>query len=129
MRTIEAAARTSGSRADIWSLLADASTWTQWGSWSRVADSGGQARYASSSMRHFVSASGSPRLPTGRMAYELDGTHVPGYRAEVTLEEETHGGTVVRWRLTYERSDPLTALVLRLPVSDACKRLAKAASA
>ena len=69
-------------------------------------------------------------VPNERMAYELlDGMHVRGYRAEVTLEEETHGGTVVRWRSTYERSDPLTALVLRLAVRDACKRLAKAASA
>jgi hypothetical protein len=64
------------------------------------------------------------------MAYELlDGMRVRGYRATVTLERAPEGGTVVRWRSTYERAGPLTALVLRLAVRDACRRLAKAASA
>jgi hypothetical protein len=64
------------------------------------------------------------------MAYELiNGTRVRGYRAAVTLEEAAEGGVVVRWRSTYDRADPFTVLVLRLAVRDACKRLAKAASA
>jgi hypothetical protein len=64
-----------------------------------------------------------------RMAYELiDGMRVQGYRATVTLEEAAEGGAVVRWRSTYDRAGPFTALVLRLAIGDACKRLAKAAS-
>jgi hypothetical protein len=63
------------------------------------------------------------------MAYELvDGMRVRDYRSEVTLEKTATGGTVVRWRSTYQRAGPLTALLLRLAVRDACTRLAKAAS-
>ena len=64
-----------------------------------------------------------------RLGYEMvDGMHVRGYRATVALEATAGGGTTVRWRGTYERSDPFTALVLRLAIRDACKRLAKAAA-
>jgi hypothetical protein len=38
------------------------------------------------------------------------------------------GGTLIRWRSTYERARPTTAIVLRLAVRDACRRLAKAAA-
>jgi hypothetical protein len=63
------------------------------------------------------------------MAYELvDGMRVRDYRSEVTLEKTATGGTVVRWRSTYRRAGPLTALLLRLAVRDACARLTKAAS-
>jgi hypothetical protein len=54
---------------------------------------------------------------------------VLGYRAADTLEAAAEGGTVVRWRSTYDRAGPFTALVLRVAVRDACKRLVKAASA
>jgi uncharacterized protein YndB with AHSA1/START domain len=135
MRTIEAVARTSGSRAAVWSLLADASTWAQWGAWSAVDVEGG-GQQGPGAVRILVKAPFRLReritewIPGERMAYELlDGMHVRGYRAEVTLEEEAQGGTVVRWRSTYDRAGPLTALVLRLAVRDACRRLAKAASA
>ena len=68
-------------------------------------------------------------VPGERMAYELlDGMRVRGYRSEVTLEQTAGGGTRVRWRSSYDRAGPLTALVLRLAVRDACKRLARAAS-
>ena len=63
------------------------------------------------------------------MAYELlGGMRVQGYRSQVTLEEAAQGGTVVRWRSAYDKAGPLTALVLRLAVRDACKRLARGAS-
>jgi hypothetical protein len=69
-------------------------------------------------------------VPRERMVYELiDGMRVRGYRAVVTLEAAADGGAIIRWRSTYDRAGPFTALVLRLAVRDACKRLAKAASA
>jgi hypothetical protein len=69
-------------------------------------------------------------VPGERMAYELlEGMRVGGYRSTVTLEDAAEGGTVVRWRSTYDHAGPLTALILRLAVRDSCKRLAKAASA
>ena len=67
--------------------------------------------------------------PDELLGYEMiDGMHVRGYRATVALEAAADGGTTVRWRGTYERSDPFTALVLRLAIRDACKRLATAAA-
>jgi hypothetical protein len=96
----------------------------------RVVGRRGRTRYSSSRRRRSGFTSASP-----------GGCRVSGWRtncstacvcgatgAEVTLEETVHGGTVVRWRSTYDRAGPLTALVLRLAVRDACRRLAKAAS-
>jgi len=135
MRTIEAVATTSGSPAAVWELLADASSWTRWGSWSKVEVEGG-GEQGQGAMRVLVKAPFRLReritewVPGERMAYELmDGMRVRGYRAVVTLEESADGGTVVRWRSSYDRAGPLTALILRLAVRDACRRLARAASA
>jgi len=135
VRTIEVIATTSGSPAAVWALLADASTWALWGSWSKVeVESGGHQGLGE--VRVLVRAPFRVReritewVPRERMAYELvDGMRVQGYKAAVTLEEAPEGGTVVRWRSTYDRASPFTALVLRLAVRDACKRLVKAASA
>jgi uncharacterized protein YndB with AHSA1/START domain len=135
VRTIEAVATTSGSPAAVWALLADASTWARWGSWSKVEVEGG-GQQGPGAVRVLVNAPFRVReriaewVPGERMAYELlDGMRARGYRAAVTLEEAAEGGAVVRWRSTYDHAGPLTALVLRLAVHDACRRLAKAASA
>ena len=135
VKTIEAVATTTGSTADVWALLADASRWEHWGSWSHVEIEGGGSHEVGA-VRVLVKAPFRIRervtewAPCERMSYELlDGMRVRGYRATVTLEDSNQGGAVVRWRSTYDRADPLTALVLRLAVRDACKRLAKAASA
>jgi hypothetical protein len=135
MKTIEAGATTSASPAAVWALLADAPTWGQWGSWSKVEVEGGGPQ-GPGAMRRLVRAPYRLReritewVPGERLGYELvDGMRVRGYRSAVTLEERGNGGTVIRWRSTYEHAGPLTALVLRLAVRHSCKRLAKAASA
>jgi carbon monoxide dehydrogenase subunit G len=134
VKTIEAVSTTSGSPAEVWALLSDASTWSRWGGWSSVEIEGGEQQ-CQGAIRVLVRRPFHLReritewVPEQRMAYELlDGMRVQGYRAEVTLEEAASGGTVVRWRSTYQRAGPVTALILRLAVRDACKRLAKAAS-
>jgi hypothetical protein len=134
MRSIEAEATTTGSPSAVWALLADASAWAQWGAWSKVEVEGG-GQQGPDAVRVLVKAPFRLReritgwVPGERMGYELlEGMRVQGYRAEVTLEEAVQGGTVVRWHSTDDRAGPLTALVLRLAVRDACKRLAKAAS-
>ena len=134
MRTIEAVATTSGSPAAVWALLADASTWARWGSWSKVEVEGG-GQQGSGAVRVLVKAPYRLReritewVPGKRMGYELlDGMRVRGYQAAITLEEDAQGGTIVRWRSTYDHAGPLTALVLRVAVRDACRRLARAAS-
>ena len=67
--------------------------------------------------------------PGERFGYAvIGGLRVRGYHATVTLEDAPDGGTVIRWRSTYDHAGPLTALILRLAVRDSCKRLATAAS-
>jgi uncharacterized protein YndB with AHSA1/START domain len=134
MRVIEATADSSGSPAAVWALLADASRWAQWGAWSKVEVEGG-GEHGPGAVRVLVRAPFRVRervtdwVPGERMGYELvDGMRVRGYSARVTLEDNGRGATLVRWRSTYERAGPLTALVLRLAVRDACKRVAAAAS-
>jgi hypothetical protein len=134
MATIEATARSRASRDAVWALLADASEWSRWGAWSKVEVEHG-AEHGPGAVRALTKAPFHLRervtdwVPGERMGYELlDGMRVRGYRSQVKLEDAGEGGTVVRWRSTYERAGPLTALVLRLAVRDACKRLARAAS-
>ncbi len=136
MRTIEAAERTTASRAAVWALLADASSWARWGSWSKV-EVEGDGRQGPGAIRVLHRAPFRTReritewAPEERLGYEvLGGMRVDGYRSTVALEDAPEGGgTVIRWRSTYQRAGPFTAAILRLSVRDACKRLAKAASA
>jgi hypothetical protein len=135
VKTIEAVARTSGSPAAVWALLADGSAWARWGSWSAVEIDGGGPQQLGS-VRTMVAWPYRVRervtewVPGERFGYEvLGGMNVQGYRSAVTLEPAPDGGTVVRWRSTYERAGRFTALVVRLAVRDACRRVAKAAAA
>jgi uncharacterized protein YndB with AHSA1/START domain len=135
VKTIEATRTTTGSPAAVWALLADASTWSQWGGWSKVAVEGGgpqgrgSVRVLDTGPLH-VRERVTEWVPDERMGYEmLDGMRVRNYRSVVTLEAQPGGGTLVRWRSTYDHARPFTALILRLAIPDACRRLAKAASA
>lgn len=134
MRAIEAVATTSGSRDRVWALLADASAWARWGSWSEVTVEGGVPQRPGA-VRVLVRRPFRTREritewePGERFGYEvIDGLRVRRYQATVTLEDAPAGGTTIRWRSTYEHAGLLTALMLRLAVRDACRRLAKAAS-
>jgi hypothetical protein len=41
LKTIEAEATTPATRDEVWSLLEDAASWADWGSWSSVEVDGG----------------------------------------------------------------------------------------
>ncbi len=135
VKTIETVATTSAQREEVWPLLADASAWASWGSWSEVAvEGGGEQRLGTERVlvrRPFRTRERITEWAPGeRFGYEvIGGLRVRGYRATVTLEDARDGGTLIRWRSTYDHAGPLTAMMLRLAVRDACKRLAKAASA
>src|SRR3954471_23691317 len=129
MKTIEAEATTPAPRSAVWAQLADASKWPQWGTWSEVAVEGG-GEHGPGAGRVLVKRPYRLRervtdwVPEERMGYELlEGMRVRGYRALVTLEDAGTGGTRIRWQSTYDHARPLTAVVLRLAVRDACKRL------
>ena len=135
MRTIDASATSSAPPAVVWGLLSDVSSWSIWGSWSRVEMEDGAA-HGPGAVRVVVKAPLRLRervtewVPEERMAYELlEGMRVRGYRAVVTLEPTADDGTLIRWQATYEHAGPLSALILRFAIPDACRRLARAASA
>lgn len=119
----------------MWALLEDAPGWAEWGSWKQVeVEAGGEQRPGAVRVLHRPPYRVRERItewvPGERMAYEmLDGMNARGYKSTVTLDAADGGGTVIRWRSTYDSAGPLTALMLRLAVRDACKRLAKAAGA
>ncbi len=134
MKTIEAVATSAGSRDAVWALLADAAKWPEWGSWTEGSVEGGGA-LGPGALRVLAGRGFRVREritawePGEKLGYEmLEGMKVDGYRSEVTLAEAPEGGTLVRWRSTYEHAGPLTAVILRLAVRDSCKRLAKAAA-
>ena len=85
--TIQAVATTSSSPAAVRALLADASTWARWGSWSKVEVEGGGPQgpdavrlLAKAPFRLHERITG--WVPGERMAYELlDGMRVPGHRS------------------------------------------------
>jgi hypothetical protein len=85
MGPIEAVATTSCSPAAVRALLADASTWARWGSWSKVEVEGGGPQ-GPNAVRLLVKAPFRLHeritgwVPGERMAYELlDGMRVPGH--------------------------------------------------
>ena len=135
MKTIEAEATTPATRDEVWSLLEDASSWAEWGSWSSVEVDGGGLQGVGVERTlvkwpYRVRERITEWEPGRRHSYELlDGMNADGYRSTVTLEDAAGGGTVIRWRSEYERAGPFTTLVLRAAVRDSCRRLAKAASA
>ena len=134
MKTIEATATAAGSPSAVWALLADASAWPQWGSWTAAeVEGGGEQRLGAVRVLQSRGVRVRERItewePDERFGYELlDGMKVQGYRATVTLDPRPDGGTVVTWRSTYEKAGPFTAIVLRLAIGDACKKLARAAT-
>jgi len=135
LKTIEAEASTPATRDEVWSLLEDAASWADWGSWSSVEVDGGGPQGVGVERTlvkwpYRVHERITEWEPGRRHSYELlDGMNAEGYRSTLTLEDRPGGGTVVRWRSEYERAGPFTALVLRAAVRDSCRRLAKAASA
>jgi uncharacterized protein YndB with AHSA1/START domain len=131
--TIEATETTPAAPEAVWALLADHAAWSRWGSWSAVELEGG-GEPGPGRIRRLVRRPFTVRErittwePRRRMGYELlEGLRVRGYRSEVVLEAQEGGGTAVHWRSSYEHAGPLTALLLRSAVRDACRRLARAA--
>ena len=131
MKTIEGVGRTSAPPEAVWPLLADASRWSEWGSWSKVEIEGG-AEHGPGAIRVLHQAPFHVRErvtdwePNRRMGYEMvEGMNVHGYRSTVTLEPAPDGGTTIRWQSTYDKAGLVTAQILKLAVRTSPKRLAK----
>ena len=133
MKTLEATAKTSAPPSAVWALLADGSAWSRWGSWSESAVEGG-GELAPGKVRMLYARPFRVReritemVPEERLAYEmLDGMKIQGYTSVITLEP-ADGGTLVRWRSRWDKGHPVHALILRIAIRDACRRVAKAAA-
>ena len=133
MKTIEATATSRGSRDAVWALLEDVTAWPRWGSWTASGVEGDEP-HGPGAIRWLEGRGFRVRErvtdwePGRRMGYDLlDGMKVSGYRSAIELEDAPGGGTLVRWRSTYDKAGALTGVILRLAVRDSAKKLAKAA--
>jgi hypothetical protein len=124
----------------VWRLLADVTTWTDWGAWTRAEllregspPPGGvhavkRVRIRGTTVTEEVTVF----EPPARLGYELrSGLPLRGYHAEVTLTEAPGGGTDLRWHSEFEARIPgtrgLNRRLLQRFTADAVERLARAA--
>lgn len=105
MEEIEVQVIAAAEPADLWALLADVSTWPEWGSFDEASIESGHGLGEIRRFRrgHWVTRERVTGFePMTRFAYELlSGIPLRGYKAEVTLHA-TRCATNVRWRSTFE---------------------------
>lgn len=119
LTTIQIEHRADAEREAIWALLADVTTWPQWGEWddarlqSADPDGGpGVGAVRDLRLRRTRSIERVTEFePPHRMAYALVGGNLPvrDYRGEVLLEAAPGGGTSITWRSTFRAKVPGTA--------------------
>lgn len=140
--TIEIEHATSAAPEAVWALLADVTTWTDWGEWDaarlqREDATGGPGVGAVRELRLDRTRSVEQVTvfePPRRLAYALVGGNIPvrDYRGEVTLEPAPGGGTTIRWRSTFKAKVPGTAGMvarkLRPFLQDTARRVGDAAA-
>lgn len=141
--TIETEHTTDAAPTAVWALLADVTTWTDWGVWDvarlRSADpSGGPGVGAVRELRVERTRS-IEKIVTfdapHRLEYALVGGNIPvrNYRGVVTLEPTPAGGTTIRWTSTFKAKLPGTTgmIVGKLQpfIADTARRLGDAAAA
>jgi hypothetical protein len=136
---VDQSTRSTASPAAIWPLLADTTTWSDWGDWSeaellREGTPAPGGVHSVKRLKHFPVTTVEEVTvfePERRLGYELrSGMPLNNYRAEVTLTP-ADGGTEIRWRSQFEPKVPGTGGIYRRALSrfmaDAVKRLAAAA--
>lgn len=138
--TAEATATTAAPIEDVWALLADARGWSRWSAlWSSGLEREGhdepdgigairRFRTGAITSREEVVAFEPPR----RLGYVLlSGMPLRHYRADVTLEPLSPGGTRITWRSTFDPKIPGTGWLMRgfvqIILGDFARRLARAA--
>jgi uncharacterized protein YndB with AHSA1/START domain len=139
-QVVDESTRSSAPPAAIWPLLADTTTWSDWGDWSEaeLVREGTPAPGGVHSVKRLkkfpVTTVEEVTVfePERRLGYELrSGMPLRGYRAEVTLTPADGGGTEIRWHSEFEPKVPGTGRlyqrVLSRFMADAVKRLAAAA--
>ncbi len=141
--TIDVEHTTSAAPEAVWRLLADITTWSDWGEWdvARLKSGGSVDGEGVGTVRelHVGRNRSVEKLivfePPRRLAYALVGGNLPvrNYRGEVTLEPTADGGTTIRWTSTFKAKVPGTAGIvagkLRPFLADTARRVGDAAAA
>jgi uncharacterized protein YndB with AHSA1/START domain len=117
MIEVEAEARSAAPPERVWTLLADARSWTRWARFDEVQVEGGEGvgeirrnRRGRITGRDRVVVFDAPR----HYAYELaSALPVRDYRGDVTLTPVSDGGTDIRWRSQFAPTIPGTGWLLR----------------
>lgn len=134
--TLEVSARSNASVDEVWALLADGTTWSDWARFTRSSyEQEGEGRHGVGAIRAFgtgpitsrekVVAFEAPR----HLGYEvLSGIPVTGYRADVTLEPDGEG-TRITWVSSWTKAPPGMGWFLRRTVGDVARSLARGAEA
>jgi uncharacterized protein YndB with AHSA1/START domain len=138
--TIHVEATSDAPPSEVWRLLADVTTWSDWAGFSEAA----YEREAPAD-RHGVGAIRRFRIgplrsiehvleyvPEQRLAYDYTGTlPIRDYRAVVTLSPTPDGGTHITWDSTFRGRFPLAATLVKVllakSLSMTATKLAKAA--
>jgi uncharacterized protein YndB with AHSA1/START domain len=108
---VAAEGTTSADPATVWSLVADANTYPQWGPWSDGGyrpPSPGPSRAGSTQWFRYGRRTTSVEEilevhPPLRLVYAVvSGLPVKNYRAEITLNLTPANGTAIRWTATWD---------------------------
>jgi uncharacterized protein YndB with AHSA1/START domain len=137
---IHVEATSTASPAEVWRLLADVTTWTEWAGFTEAGyeQEGTADRHGAGAVRRFkigplrsrerVLVAEAPRT----FAYDYEGTlPIKDYRAEVTLTPTAAGGTQITWHSEFGGRFPLAAALVRPMLATSLRmtatRLARAA--
>jgi hypothetical protein len=136
---IDARARSQAPREAVWSLVADARSWSEWGPWQKAEleregspppDGVGAVRRLT--RRPVVSREEVIVFePASRLEYKLlSGLPVRDYRGRITLAD-ADGDTEIHWHSEFDRRFPGTGSLMRRQlegfVQDVATRLAREA--
>ena len=108
---IEAKATSKASREQVWRLIADITTWSDWGGWSsatreREGDPPPDGVGAVRKLKRFPTTTVEEVTafePNARLGYKLlKGLPLRDYAAEITLGDAPAGGTEITWRAEFD---------------------------
>ena len=110
-KVIEASATSQASREAVWRLVADITTWQDWGGWSsttreREGDPPPDGVGALRKLKRFPVTNVEEVTifePSTRLGYRLvKGLPLRNYNAEVKLADAPEGGTRITWRAEFD---------------------------
>jgi hypothetical protein len=131
---INASAQSTAPPAAIWDVIADVSTWQDWGPYQKtyLETPGSTTRDGVGAIRVYAAGPSKSREqvtvfePPHRLGYQiLSGFPVRNYNALVTLEPVEGGGTTVHWRAEFDGNPRGTGWLMRIVMVPYLRYLAR----